>query len=82
MHVDIDPQEFGKLQAEVASLRRDLDHMARMLDGITAQLTNINERLSEAKGGWKMLMAIGGASAAFGATVGPVIPKLLKFFAG
>ena len=74
----IDPQEFGRLQAEVSSLRREVDLLAKSLASISQQLTGIENRLSEANGGWKMLMAIGGASAAFGATVGPIVPKLLK----
>ncbi len=67
----IDPQEFGRLQAEVAAQRRDLDRMATSLDGMTKALTAIQDQLSEARGGWKIMLMVGGASA----TVGAVIAK-------
>ncbi len=62
----IDPQEFGALQAEVVGQRRDLDRIAQALDRFGAKLDAIEETLSTAQGGWKMLMLIGGAGAAAG----------------
>jgi hypothetical protein len=73
----IDPQEFGRLQAEVAAQRRDLDRMATSLDGMTKALTAIQDQLSEARGGWKIMLLVGGASA----TVGAVIAKAAVWWA-
>ncbi len=75
---EISPQEFGRLQAEVEALRRDMDRQGLMLQTITNQLQSIESRLSEANGGWKVLMAIGGASAALGATVAPIAGRVLR----
>lgn len=66
---DISPQEFGRLQAEVAALRRDVDRITETLDGIANTLQQVQQQLSEAKGGWRVLMLIGGASATAGAGI-------------
>lgn len=73
----IDPQEFGRLQAEVAAQRRDLDRMANSLDGMSKALTAIQDQLSEARGGWKLMLMVGGASA----TVGALIAKAAFWWA-
>lgn len=74
----IDPKEFGQLQAEVGSLRRDLDRMAESLETMADSLKTIQSQLSEARGGWKVMMAVGGGSAAVGALFG----KFLAAFGG
>jgi hypothetical protein len=59
---DVDPQQFGELKAEVrmlVSAVRDLD----------SKVDTIHEKLSEAKGGWKVLMGLGGASSVLGGLV-------------
>lgn len=66
----IDPQEFGRLQAEVGSLRRDMDRMAESLESMATSMQTIQHQLAEARGGWKVMMAVGGASAAGGAVIG------------
>lgn len=63
---DIDPQEFGRLQAEVVALRRDNDRMLELLGKLTVTVDSINTKLSEAKGGWRLLMALGGSAAMLG----------------
>ena len=73
----IDPQEFGRLQAEVQAQRRDLDRMASSLDAMAKSLTAIQDQLSEARGGWKIMLMVGGASA----TVGAVIAKAAVWWA-
>lgn len=72
----IDPQEFGKLQAQVERLlEQDRAQMA-LLDKLFNRLDDIDKQLSEARGGWRMLMLIGGASAGVGATAASVLHKL------
>lgn len=66
---DIDPQEFGRLQAEVVALRRDNDRMLELLDKLTTTVDSINDKLSEAKGGWKLLMLLGGSAATLGGLI-------------
>ena len=64
---EIDRQEFGRLQAEVAGLRRDVDRMAATVDGMAETLDEVRQQLTEARGGWKVMMLMGGASATLGA---------------
>jgi hypothetical protein len=73
---DVDLQEFGRLQAEVSALRRDMDRMAHVLDDMNQTLTEVQRELSEARGGWKTMMLLGGASA----TLGALIVKAVTFF--
>lgn len=75
---DIDPQEFGRLEAEVAGLRRDNDRLIGLLERLEGRLKSIEDQLAQANGGWKVIMAIGGASA----TAGGVLSWLLSHFAG
>lgn len=74
----IDPKEFGQLQSEVESLRRDLDRIVQSMESMTSALRVIQTQLAEARGGWKVMMAVGGGSAAVGAMIG----KFLTTFGG
>lgn len=66
---DINPQEFGRLQAEVLAQRRDLDRMATSLDEMAKAMHAMQEQLAQARGGWKTLMLVGGAAATCGALI-------------
>lgn len=65
----IDPTEFGRLQAQVAALRSDLDRITADVGEIKRSLVAIGEQLSEARGGWRTLMLVGGAAASLGGVV-------------
>ena len=69
----IDPKEFGRMQSDVQGLRRDFDGMSSTLTGILKEMREMNSQMSEAKGGWKMLLMVGGAAGMAGAA-------LVKFF--
>lgn len=58
----IDPREFGRLEQEVKQLTLQMTTMQ-------ALLTDMNNTLSQAKGGWRTLMLLGGAGAAAGSAV-------------
>jgi hypothetical protein len=58
----IDPREFGRMEQEVKQL-------TAQVAGMQATLTEINNTLSQAKGGWRTLMLLGGAGAAAGSLV-------------
>lgn len=73
---DINPQEFGRLQAEVLAQRRDLDRMATSLDEMAKAMHAMQDQLAQARGGWKTLMLVGGAAA----TCGALIAKLAVWF--
>lgn len=63
----IDPIEYGGLKNEVAAIKAKQGQMDEKLDQVL-------EKLSEAKGGWRTLMLLGGA----GATAGAVVPWLFE----
>lgn len=61
--------DIGILQTQMAELRAG---QATMME----QLKEIQATLSEARGGWRMLMLLGGVGAAFGS----VVTYLIQYF--
>jgi len=75
---EIDPKDFGRMQAEIEALRRENDRQMRLLERLEGQLTSIEEKLSEARGGWRMLMLLGGAAATVGGGLMAIAHKVFK----
>ena len=73
----IDPIETARELATHASniehLQEDMDKMVKEMAEIKATLQNIERTLSEAKGGWKTLMAIGGGVSLVTGIIGVII---------
>ena len=73
----IDPIETARELATHASniqhLQEDMDKMIVEMAEIKATLQNIEKTLSEAKGGWKTLMAIGGGVSIITGVIGLII---------
>lgn len=65
----IDPQEFGRLQERV-------DVLVDAIKELTGKVEKMDQQLSEAKGGWKLLMALGTASATAGGALSWVLTHL------
>ena len=63
----IDPRDFGRLEAEVAALKKTVDAMA-------ADMKAIRSTLDAAGGGWRVLVAVGAASGAVTALLIKVLP--------
>lgn len=61
--MDIDAREFGRLEGEVQALGATLAAQNVVLAELKRELAAVNVTLSEAKGGWRVLLIIGGASA-------------------
>ena len=59
-------RELATHASDIAHLQSDMDKMAADIEEIKKMLTNINTTLAEAKGGWKMLLAVGGAAGVAG----------------
>jgi hypothetical protein len=68
MTTEIDPRDFGRLEAEVAALTKTVESMA-------ADLKAVRSALDAAGGGWRVLVAVGAASGAITA----LLVKLLPF---
>ena len=73
----IDPIETARELATHASniqhLQEDMDKMVAEMAEIKTALQGIEKTLSEAKGGWKTLMAIGGAVSIITGVIGLII---------
>lgn len=65
----IDPQEFGRLQAQVATLVISDASKTDLLVKLADDMQAVRLQLAEARGGWRLLLAIGGAAGTVGAGV-------------
>lgn len=65
----IDPRDFGQLEGAVRALRTDVDTLSVNMRTLGEKMDQVLEKLSEAKGGWRVLMLLGGAGAALGGAV-------------
>lgn len=72
-HVDI-----AVLQTQVATLTRDVAAMGAAIAEMTRTIADMNLTLSEARGGWRFMMALGGAGATFGGFLVWIIEQLLR----
>jgi prefoldin subunit 5 len=74
---NIDPIETARELATHASniqhLQEDMDKMVAEMAEIKITLKNIEKTLSEAKGGWRTLMAIGGGVSVITGVIGLII---------
>lgn len=68
--MDIDARAFGQLEGEVKALAATLEQQNKTLEQQNAalatlakQLAGVSTTLAEARGGWRTLLWIGGASA-------------------
>lgn len=66
---NIDPREYGQLEATVAQLQKDV-HETRQ------DVRELLSKVNQAEGGWKIFLMIGSACAAIGA----VAAKLVSYF--
>lgn len=60
---------LGEHDAQLEALGRDVSEMK-------ADIKAIRETLSEARGGWKTLLLVGGAAGSMGALIGKFLPFL------
>lgn len=57
-------RDLGKHDAQIVALQERVDRMHADLSGMIEQLQEINRTLSEARGGWRTLMAAAGLASA------------------
>lgn len=65
----IDPVEYGELKGAVNSLQMQVTEFKSKQSQMDAKLDIIVSQLSEAKGGWRIMMMIGGAAGSIGAGI-------------
>lgn len=66
---EIDPREFGRLEAEVQALTKTMEAMA-------ADLRAVRSAMDAAGGGWRVLVVVGAVSGAITATAIKFLPFL------
>jgi hypothetical protein len=71
----IDPVEFGEIKGAVASLQTQVTDIKGQLASISAKQDVVINQLSEAKGGWKIMMLLGGSAGALGAGLATLFGK-------
>jgi hypothetical protein len=62
----IDPMEFGQIRAQVTQLLESDRQKTLLLQTMSEDMQAIRLQLAEAKGGWRLLVALGGAASALG----------------
>ena len=62
-------RELAVHETEIKHLQADMDKLVQDMDDIKKTLNKINNTLAEAKGGWKVLMMLGGAGGVLGSAV-------------
>jgi prefoldin subunit 5 len=68
-------RELATHGADIKHLQTDMDKMVKDIDEIKEALRSISVTLSEAKGGWKLLLVVGG----IGASVATVVAWILDY---
>jgi len=69
-------RELATHAADIRHLQDDMDKLVESMAAMQKSLAEINTTLSEAKGGWKVLMMIGGAGGALGAVLTQLVHSL------
>lgn len=62
----IDPQEFGELRAHVMQLLEENRNTRATLITMSKDLQAMRVQMAEAKGGWKILVGLGGSASLLG----------------
>jgi prefoldin subunit 5 len=62
-------RELAVHETEIKHLQADMDKLVADMESIKTTLNNINSTLAEARGGWKVLMMLGGAGGVLGSAV-------------
>lgn len=62
-------RELATHAADIKHLQDDMDKLVASVRAMQETLTEIEKTLSEARGGWKILMLIGGAAGTVGAAL-------------
>lgn len=62
-------RELGAHDARLDALEKDIQGLRDDMRRVFEKLDNINTTLSEAKGGWRTLMWVGGAGGLVGASI-------------
>ena len=62
-------RELATHASDIKHLQDDMDKLMQDMNDVKLTLASIQATLSEAKGGWKVMMLLGGASSVLGASL-------------
>lgn len=71
-------RELATHANDIKHLQDDMDKMVKDMDEVKKSLADIQKTLSEAKGGWRTLMAVAGIASAISGFAVWVIDRLWK----
>ena len=71
-------RDFGRLESEVVALKAQNVRLENQIEKMDAKIDVLVKAITEAQGGWKMLVMVGAASA----TVSTLITKFVIWFKG
>lgn len=67
--VEVDPRDYGKLEAQVERIIKDVDNLSDEIKQLKESIQAIRDLMEQSKGGWKTLVYLGGVASAFGGLV-------------
>lgn len=71
-------RELATHTVEIRHIQEDMDQLVKDIDEIKKSLAGIQKTLSEAKGGWKVLLMVGGA----GGVLFTALQQVFHWFGG
>ena len=66
----------NELHRDLGRMETEIQELKRRVGNVEALMSDVHKIVTEARGGWKTLLAVGGASAAVGAAVAKVVAYL------
>lgn len=71
-------RDIGRHDAEIEALDQKVERLTDAVEALTKEVAKIQATLNEARGGWRMLMILGGAGAAFGISLRELLEAILR----
>lgn len=71
-------RDIGRHDAEIEALEQTVERLTAAVEKLTAEVGKIQATLNEARGGWRMLMFLGGAGAALGLSLRELLEAILR----
>jgi len=71
-------RQLATHESDIKHLQDDMDRMVRDMEDVKKSLAEINKTLSEAKGGWRTLMAVAGIASFVGGAIMWMVDRMWK----
>lgn len=78
----VSDREFGEFSQRVRNLEENVKDIKSTLGAVDSKVDAIKTTLSEVRGGWKVLIAIGGFAGVLGGIVTGIAIKIWPFLLG